>query len=65
MDIPVGVGCRADPDCPADRACLNTQCVKPCDCGINAECRIVDHRPICTCKEGFQGDPKTGCYKGN
>ncbi|XP_047739046.1 uncharacterized protein LOC108675679 isoform X4 [Hyalella azteca] len=63
LEIPISVGCRADSDCPSNRACVNTQCVVPCNCGENAECTIVDHRPLCVCREGFQGDPITGCYK--
>ncbi|ROT61488.1 hypothetical protein C7M84_020740 [Penaeus vannamei] len=63
LDLPIGVGCRADNECPSDSACLNTRCVTPCDCGPNAECHVKNHRPICTCLPGFQGNPNTGCFK--
>lgn len=53
--------CAADPDCPAEKACVNGLCRDPCDCGPNAECRIRDHKPVCSCPEGFQGTPELEC----
>ena len=35
--------------CPEDKACINKQCKDPCpgSCGINSNCRVVNHNPIC------------------
>ncbi|KAK8736180.1 hypothetical protein OTU49_004861, partial [Cherax quadricarinatus] len=63
LELPISVGCRADSECPGDQACLNTRCVTPCSCGQHAECYVRDHRPICTCLPGYQGNPNIGCYK--
>lgn len=59
----MSVGCRSDNQCPEETACLNTLCVTPCSCGEHTECFVRDHRPICTCLPGYQGNPNIGCYK--
>ena len=56
-------GCTTDDMCPSNQACRNGLCENPCDCGPNADCRIVQHRPVCTCREGFTGDPSAICYQ--
>lgn len=56
-------GCISDSDCPADKSCLNSVCRDPCNCGLNAECRIKDHKPVCTCRQGFEGNPEFECSK--
>jgi len=30
-------------------------------CGINSECRPENHRPVCYCPYGFEGDPYVRC----
>jgi len=30
-------------------------------CGVNAECRVFSHKPLCTCVEGYEGEPTRGC----
>ncbi|XP_022245556.1 fibrillin-1-like, partial [Limulus polyphemus] len=59
------VGCRRDSDCTFDKACINSQCIDPCSmqnvCSRNADCRPVVHRPLCTCKPGFTGQPSDYC----
>lgn len=55
------VGCLADSDCAADRACINSICRDPCNCGPNAECRIKDHKPVCSCAQGYEGNPEIEC----
>lgn len=64
----IAVGCRRDSDCTFDKACVNSRCVNPCDvqdrCGRNADCRPIVHRPHCSCKPGFEGDPYDYCKKG-
>ena len=56
-------GCSTDEECPSNQACRNGVCENPCDCGPNADCRIVQHKPVCTCREGFTGDPSVVCYQ--
>ncbi|ROT61485.1 hypothetical protein C7M84_020737 [Penaeus vannamei] len=55
--------CVVHPECPPLLACLNNRCVDPCKgtCGINAECRVINHNPICSCLGGFTGDPFVRC----
>lgn len=56
--------CSTNSDCASDKACRNQKCVKPCPgpCGQSAECRVINHNPICSCRSGFIGDPFTRCY---
>lgn len=64
---PYAGGCRPEctinPDCPSHLACLAQHCRDPCQgtCGVNAECTVVNHVPVCTCVRGFIGDPFTSC----
>ena len=39
------------------------KCGDPCPgaCGQNAQCRVKQHSPFCTCLAGYEGDPFTGC----
>ena len=55
---PIKTGCEADDECDSPLACINAICKDPCACGRNAQCDIREHRPVCTCKPGFYGDPK-------
>ncbi|XP_022241756.1 fibrillin-1-like [Limulus polyphemus] len=61
------VGCRRDSDCTFDKACINSQCLDPCSvpnvCSRNTNCRPVVHRPLCTCKPGFTGQPYVSCQQ--
>lgn len=60
-------GCRPEcvqnSDCDKFRACVNNKCKDPCPgvCGLNAECRVQNHSPICLCIEGYTGDPSREC----
>ncbi|CAH1404983.1 unnamed protein product [Nezara viridula] len=59
-------GCFKDSDCPNDQSCSENVCHNPCGighspCGINAECRVSDHRAICLCPAGTRGDPTRSC----
>eukprot|EP00095_Tigriopus_kingsejongensis_P012598 maker-scaffold642_size120736-snap-gene-0.27 protein:Tk12598 transcript:maker-scaffold642_size120736-snap-gene-0.27-mRNA-1 annotation:"GH13743" len=58
---PIVVGCTSDDECGDARACINAICKDPCACGPNAVCTIENHRPVCTCKDGFYGDPEIVC----
>lgn len=61
-------GCRSHSDCPDLLSCMNGQCTDPCSsgsapCGLNALCRVSNHRAVCLCPEGFQGEPSRECYQ--
>ena len=55
--------CTINQECPLDKACVKQKCTNPCVdvCGRNANCKVVNHSPICTCFNGFTGDPFTAC----
>lgn len=50
-------------ECPSNLACIQHKCTDPCpgSCGVQAECHVLNHNAICTCREGFSGDPFTIC----
>lgn len=56
--------CTISSECAANKACLNHKCIDPCPghCGTNANCRVINHSPMCSCSSGFTGDPFTRCY---
>lgn len=55
--------CTSSADCPSNLACLAQNCRDPCQgvCGVNAECTVVNHVPVCGCPAGLTGDPFTVC----
>ena len=55
--------CTINADCPSNKACSRLHCVDPCPglCGTNAQCRVINHIPTCTCNQGYQGDPFSSC----
>lgn len=57
--------CTVNSDCLPNLACINQKCQNPClgSCGNNAECSVVSHIPLCTCRNGYKGDPFSGCYE--
>lgn len=56
--------CTVSTECPRNRACINRKCDNPCPkpCGRNTDCIVMNHSPICTCRNGFTGDPFTSCF---
>lgn len=56
--------CTVNSECNANSACINNKCVDPCPgaCGNNAQCSVVNHLPICSCMQGYTGDPFSNCY---
>lgn len=50
-------------ECPFNAACINNKCSNPClgICGIDAECSVVNHYPICSCPPHLKGDPLSRC----
>ena len=73
-----GDGCNQPPacfintDCPSSAYCGEEnnlpKCRDVCEdfppCGPNSECEAVNHGPVCTCIDGYEGDATdlvTGC----
>lgn len=56
--------CAADADCASNMACIRNACVDPCPgvCGIKADCFVRYHTPVCTCLDGYTGNPFTICH---
>lgn len=56
--------CVVSSECPQNKACSNLKCKDPCPgaCGVNTNCNVFQHNPICMCLNGFTGDPFTRCY---
>lgn len=55
--------CVINSDCSQDKACIQQKCKDPCpgSCGANAICRVSSHNPICSCPNGYTGDPLSSC----
>lgn len=58
--------CVVSAECPLTQACLMSKCRDPCPgtCGHLANCKVVNHSPICTCPPRHSGDPFRSCYPG-
>jgi hypothetical protein len=56
--------CVVSAECPQTRACVNQKCTDPClgSCGLGARCEVINHSPICSCREGQTGDPFQSCF---
>lgn len=56
--------CIQSHECPLNKACMNQKCQDPCPgtCGVNAECKVVNHSPICSCVAGYEGNPFALCH---
>ena len=57
--------CLLSSECQLTKACVQQHCVDLCPgtCGANAECKVVNHNPICSCPRGYSGDPFFNCNK--
>lgn len=58
--------CQDSDDCDFDKACIDKVCADPCEmniCGMNANCSVSNHSPICKCANGFTGNPFNGCQR--
>lgn len=55
--------CVSSSECPSQLACINQKCENPCPspCGLQTNCVVVNHSPICSCLPGYSGDPFTRC----
>lgn len=43
---------------------VNHRCTDPCAigiCGTDADCHVVNHKPLCECPENHSGDPYVEC----
>lgn len=56
--------CAVNSDCRMDQACSNQRCIDPCPgaCGVNAECRVVNHNPACYCIRRYTGNALVHCH---
>lgn len=60
-------GCRPEcilnNDCPRDKTCIKNKCVNPCPdpCGNNAICSVINHIPMCSCLQGYNGNAFVTC----
>lgn len=55
--------CTINSECPSNLACIQQKCRDPCPgaCGSGAVCSVINHTPICTCPDGYTGDPFSYC----
>ena len=55
--------CTINPECPPHLACMQQKCRDPCVglCGLNAQCSVVNHQAVCTCVDGYNGNPFSVC----
>lgn len=55
--------CVINSECSSKLACIQQKCKDPCpgSCGYNAKCYTLNHLPICTCEDGYTGDPFAQC----
>lgn len=56
--------CFGNLDCDTKKSCHLSKCIDPCDagpCGENADCFVINHRPICACSKRKTGDPFIQC----
>lgn len=58
-----GTGCQYDADCPFFQACIEGHCNDPCDdsCAPGAECKAINHRPVCYCPPSHTGNGYDHC----
>ncbi|KAI5642548.1 Bm8 interacting protein 2d-4 precursor [Phthorimaea operculella] len=59
----IRIECVDNSECRSTQSCVNQHCVNPCDgtCGINANCDVRNHVPVCSCPAGYTGNPFSSC----
>ncbi|XP_053617347.1 neurogenic locus notch homolog protein 1-like isoform X2 [Plodia interpunctella] len=59
----VKIECLENSECRSHQVCVNQHCVNPCEgtCGINANCDVRNHIPVCSCPAGYTGNPFSSC----
>lgn len=59
--------CQLDKDCEPNKRCRDGSCKNPCleinTCGVNAQCRVVNRQPQCSCPPGFVGNALIECQQ--
>lgn len=59
-------GCTTNDECSSSETCQNRVCINPCTngnpCDRSAECRVENHRAVCSCPPNHVGDPFVKCY---
>ncbi|KAK0161335.1 hypothetical protein PV327_009816 [Microctonus hyperodae] len=60
--------CNENLKCDNNKICFLFDCIDPCQwhspCGRNANCRVNNHKRICECPSGYEGNAYTsGCEK--
>lgn len=60
-------GCLDHTECASHQTCRNGNCVDPCvnTCGVNANCEVRNHVPVCSCPSKYRGDPFTHCIRAD
>lgn len=55
--------CEVNDECASNKACIGYTCRDPCPgaCGLNAQCHVESHHPVCICEIGFIGNPLLCC----
>lgn len=59
--------CLDHTECAGHQSCRNGNCVDPCagTCGVNAECTVRNHVPVCSCPPRYRGDPFSYCTRAD
>lgn len=61
----IHVECQTNNDCDNSKHCVKGKCRNPCleygACGVNAQCRVLDQKPQCSCPPDFYGNPLSEC----
>merc|ERR1712106_414490 len=61
---PFEIACENNDDCNIDNSCINLLCYDVCGlgiCGEDADCKTLNHRPVCVCPPGTTGNPQVKC----
>ncbi|RXG61182.1 hypothetical protein Avbf_05571 [Armadillidium vulgare] len=62
----ITISCESNDECSMDNSCINNVCYDACSfgtCSEDAECKVSNHRPVCICPSGSDGNPLSGCQK--
>src|SRR5690349_11869829 len=57
------ISCSKNADCEDKMQCLLGVCYDPCTsgCGESALCSVDNHNILCSCPQGFSGNPDIKC----
>ncbi|KAK9751237.1 hypothetical protein QE152_g5175 [Popillia japonica] len=57
--------CVDNSECSSHLVCKQGRCIDPCDgmCGVNAQCQVHLHIPVCSCPAGYTGRPTEYCRR--